>query len=206
MWIVTSRVSHDSVALIALTFARFGAAFSPDVRVATLRKLHQLNKITACWLENLIEQETQLMSHVNLLYHIVCGTKERRRLIRPDWESDLYGVLGGIVRDSKGQLIEINGIEDHVHLLFRLGPTIAFSDFMRNLKAESSGFVRREFEPGFNWQRRYGAFSVSESAVPSVRNYIRNQKLRHQQMDFKDEYEILLRSNRIDFDERYLWN
>ena len=141
------------------------------------------------------------MSHVNFLYHIVCGTKDRKPLIDPDWESRLFGYLGRIINNANGKLIEINGIEDHVHLLARLGPAIAFADFMRELKADSSGFIRREFEPKFRWQRRYGAFTVSESAVQPVRRYIRNQKIHHQGQSFDDEYKMLLKLNNIDFDE-----
>jgi len=146
------------------------------------------------------------MSHINFLYHVVCATKERRRLISREWELDLFGVIGGIVRGSKGKLIEINGIEDHLHMLIRLGATLAFSDLMRELKSESSGFVRREFEPRFNWQRRYGAFTVSESAVPAVRRYIRNQKIHHQKQSFEDEYKALLRLNNLEIEDRYLWS
>lgn len=58
----------------------------------------------------------------------------------------------------------------HAHLLTRFGPDFAFKDVIRDLKANSSKFVRRELFAKFNWQRRYGAFTVSESAVPASVN------------------------------------
>jgi REP element-mobilizing transposase RayT len=87
---------------------------------------------------NTHKQETLTKSHTNFLY-IVCSYQT----IHPEWEDRLYGFLGGLVRQRRGRLIEIGGIEDHLHLLARLGPTVAFSDFMRDLKSESTGFVRR---------------------------------------------------------------
>ncbi len=89
-------------------------------------------------------------------------------------------------------------------MLARLGPKIAFSDFMRELKSKSSGFVHQEFDRRFAWAERYGAFSVSESNVERVRRYIKRQKLHHAKQSFVDEYRELLIKNNVEFDERYL--
>lgn len=82
------------------------------------------------------------MSHSHLLYHIVFGTKDRFPLISESWEAELYGYLGGIVKNQKGRAIEINGMPDHVHLLVRLEPC-DFPAFMRELKASSSKWAKR---------------------------------------------------------------
>lgn len=82
----------------------------------------------------------------------------------------------------------------------------ALSDLMRELKAGSSKWVRRTHQPKFGWQRRYGAFSVSESASDAVRKYIRDQKAHHQDQTFEQEYVSLLRRHHVDFDERYIWD
>jgi REP element-mobilizing transposase RayT len=144
------------------------------------------------------------MSHTHFLYHIVFGTKGHRPFISLEWEAELYAYLGGIVKNHQGKAIEINGMPDHVHLLVRLEPVESFSDFIRDLKASSSKWAK-EHQPKFGWQRRYGAFSVSESVSDSVRNYIRRQKEHHKKQSFKEEYEELLQLHKIDFDERYLW-
>lgn len=81
----------------------------------------------------------------------------------------------------------------------------AFPDFMRELKASSSAWAKRHHQPKFSWQRRYGAFTVSESASEAVRRYIRNQKEHHKKQDFEGEYGDLLQLHKIEFDERYLW-
>lgn len=146
------------------------------------------------------------MSYAQLYFHIVFGTKDHLPLIAHSWEDEMYRYLGGIIRGHKSEPIEINGMPEHVHMLTRLSPVIAISDFMREVKANSSKWARLTHEPKFRWQRRFGAFSVSESNVDRVREYIPRQKLHHQKQTYEDEYRQLLRLHQIDFDDRYLWD
>jgi putative transposase len=145
------------------------------------------------------------MSHTHFLFHIVFATKERLPLISPAWEAELYKYLGGIIKNREGEAIEINGTPDHAHIFARLTLKEPFPDFMRETKASSSLWIRQHHDPKFQWQRRYGAFSVSESASDAVRRYIRGQKGHHGAQNFEDEYKELLKRHRVDFDERYLW-
>lgn len=143
------------------------------------------------------------MSHTRFLFHIVFGTKDRFPLINESWENELYAYLTGIVKKHNGNVIAINGMSDHIHILVRLEPG-DFPAFMRELKASSSKWAKKH-QPKFSWQRRYGAFTVSESAVDTVRNYIRNQKEHHRKRTFEDEDLELLRRHKVEFDEKYLW-
>jgi REP element-mobilizing transposase RayT len=144
------------------------------------------------------------MSYTNLLYHIVFGTKRRQPLIHLDIKSRFHAYMGGTVRGLGGTALEINGIEDHVHLLVKLKPTIRFSDFLRDLKSNSSVWAKENGMLRFAWQRRYGAFTVSESQREIVRRYIKNQEQHHKRFDFKTEFEKLLLSNGIPLDD-YVW-
>ncbi len=144
------------------------------------------------------------MSYTNFLYHLVFGTKGRLPLIHAEIKPRLHAYLGGTVRGLGGIALEVNGIEDHVHLLVKLKPTIRFSDFLRDLKSNSSVWAKENGMRRFAWQRRYGAFTVSESQREIVRRYIRNQEQHHKRFDFKTEFETLLVSNGIPIDE-YLW-
>ena len=112
--------------------------------------------------------------------------------------------MGGITRTPGGISLEINGMPDHLHMLVRLKPIIAIADFLRETKSISSGWIRRTHESKFRWQRRYGAFTVSES-VSDPGRYIKNQKEHHKKQTFEDEYKELLRLHRVEFDEEYLW-
>lgn len=144
------------------------------------------------------------MSYTNFLYHIVFGTKGRLPLITNELKPRLHEYLGGTVRGLGGIAFEINGMNEHVHLLVKIPPIIKFSDFMRDLKANSSKWVNQTTNGKFGWQRRYGAFTVSESQFEIVRNYIRKQEEHHKKFDFKNEFESLLQANRVEIDE-YLW-
>lgn len=145
------------------------------------------------------------MSHTHFLYHIIFATKDRFPFISAEWEDELYRYLAGIIKNHGGEAIEIGGMPDHTHILTRLEAKESFSDFMRELKASSSKWAKR-YEPKFSWQRRFGAFTVSESVAPQVRKYIRKQKEHHREQSFEDEYLSFLRRHKVDFDERYLWD
>jgi REP element-mobilizing transposase RayT len=144
------------------------------------------------------------MSHTRFLYHIVFRTKDGFPFITQRWETELYRYLAGIVKAHKGVAIEINGMPDHIHLLIRLEPC-DFPGFMRELKASSSKWAKRHAVK-FAWQRRYGAFTVSESAVPAVRKYIKEQKEHHKRRTFESEYVELLNRHGVDFKVEYLWD
>ncbi len=121
-------------------------------------------------------------------------------------EKRLYGYLGGIIGGQNGIAFEINGMPDHVHLLVKLSQKKSIADVLRELKADSSGWVHQEFPAlkSFGWQLGYAAFTVSESQIGRVRQYIRNQKQHHRKMTFQEELISLLRAHGVDFDEKYL--
>jgi len=145
-------------------------------------------------------------SYTNLLYHIVFSTKDRRPLITLEHETQLYDYIGGIVRSVGGISLALNGIEDHVHLLAKLRPDRALSDVLRDLKANATGWMHDVFPllKNFSWQRGYGAFTVSQSNVEEVRNYIAQQKQHHQRTSFREEFIQFLQANGIDYNERFI--
>ncbi len=126
-------------------------------------------------------------------------------MIDCDWESRLHSYLGGIVKGLDAVPLEIGGIEDHVHLLVSLRSKHRLDYLLRDLKADSSEWVHREITKQFEWQKGYGAFSVSPSSIEPVRRYIKDQKQHHAKIDFKDEYVDMLKKADLEFDERYLW-
>ena len=146
-------------------------------------------------------------SYTNLIYHIVFSTKNREPTITPEREERLYEYIGGIIRGLGGILLKINGVADHIHILVKLRPDKSVSDVLRDLKANSSGWMHSVFPDAadFSWQNGYGAFSVSESQVDVVANYIAKQKQHHQKESFEDEFVVLLAKNGIEFDRKYLW-
>jgi REP element-mobilizing transposase RayT len=142
----------------------------------------------------------------NLLTHIVFSTKDRVASIQPALKPDLHAYLGGIVRNLEGQALIVNGAADHVHLLVWLPPTLAIAEALRVLKTNSSRWVHESRgHSAFAWQAGYGAFSVSQSNVSQVTEYIRNQEKHHRRLSFKEELLAFLKKNHIAYDERYIW-
>jgi putative transposase len=146
-------------------------------------------------------------TYSNLLYHIVFSTKGRERLITEDIKEELYRYMAGIAREEGGSLLEIGGIEDHVHLLAKLQPSIAVSDMLRLIKTNSSKWLHEEKgNLRFSWQEGYAAFSASESQAIAVRRYIRNQAAHHRRQSFQEEFVSMLERHGVEYDPRYLWD
>ena len=124
-----------------------------------------------------------------------------------DIKSRLYDYIGGTIRKQGGIALAINGMSDHIHVLAKLRPDKALSAVLRDLKANSSGWMHEVFPElkDFSWQNGYGAFTVSASQVEKVKEYIANQEQHHKKIgSFRDEFIKLLRANEIEFDEKYL--
>ncbi len=114
--------------------------------------------------------------------------------------------MGGIRRKLAGKLIEVNARPDHIHCLLSLPPALAVADAMRVLKTNSSAWVHEtRRRAAFAWQTGYGAFSVSQSNVPTVVKYIRNQDQHHRRVTFQEEFIAFLKRHGIAYDERYIW-
>jgi putative transposase len=120
------------------------------------------------------------MPYWELYYHIVWGTKHRLNLIDPVWEKDLYGYIRGKATALECFPHAIGGISDHIHIAISIPPKLAVATLIGQLKGASSHHVNKTYTNGsFLWQTEYGVFSFSEKALPSIVNYINNQKGHH---------------------------
>jgi len=145
------------------------------------------------------------MSYTSLTYHIVLATR-RRRLITADVRGRLRRYLAGMIKKLGGHPIAINGPEDHMHLVASFRPDVAVSACLRDLKANSTGWVHRTF-PGlkdFRWQEGYAAFTVSRSVVGKVVAYVNAQQEHHRTRTFEEELKNLLDRHGIEYDPRYV--
>jgi REP element-mobilizing transposase RayT len=126
-------------------------------------------------------------------------------MITNDLRPRLHEYLGGLVKGLHGTPLERNGTADHVHVLAKIKPVISISEFLSKFKSNSSGWAKRHARGRFEWQTKYGAFTVSQSQIDRVRHYIRNQEAHHAKISFEEEFKILLKSHEIEFEEKYLW-
>jgi REP element-mobilizing transposase RayT len=146
-------------------------------------------------------------TYTQIYLHVVFAVEGRQSLIAPEHNDELQKYITGIVSGQKQKLIAINNIPDHLHMLVGLKPDMALSDLVRDIKANSSRFIReKHWVPGrFSWQEGFGAFSYSRSQLGTVIRYIENQQKHHAKRSFLDEYTALLEKFGVEYDQRYIF-
>lgn len=147
-----------------------------------------------------------MSTYRQIYYQIVFGTKYRKPTIAKAYEEELYKYIAGIIKNKNCKLYRINGIEDHIHIMSDLHPSVCLADYVKEIKVASSLLMKEENKfPEFEgWQDGYGAFTYSIRERDMIINYIKNQKEHHRVENFYDEYKRLLIENGIEFDEKYL--
>lgn len=147
-------------------------------------------------------------THASLLVHVVFSTKGREAVIAPEIRERLFAYVGGVARNEGAALVSAGGVADHLHLLLSASPAKSVSGLVRDIKANSSRWIRETFpeSQGFAWQAGYGAFSVSESNADAVRAYIERQEEHHRRVTFQEEYLEFLKRHRIEFDPKWVFD
>jgi putative transposase len=133
-----------------------------------------------------------MQTYAALWVHLVWATKYRQPLITKKLKYSLYDEIRKICREKGYYLDFINGVEDHVHLLISLAPKFSVSEVVKNIKGCSQKWVIQSqlIDEYFEWQDGYAVISVSPSNLPKVRNYIKNQEIKHQNEKLSLEEEI----------------
>ncbi|MDR1878704.1 MAG: IS200/IS605 family transposase [Bacteroidales bacterium] len=145
------------------------------------------------------------MSYTRILYHIVLRTKHSEKSISQQNVSSLYKYIWGIIKNKRGTLYRINGLEDHVHILSDLPPTIALSDYIKDIKVASSLRMKQsgEFSLFRAWSEGYAAFTCSFKERDTLINYIKNQQEHHKKESPKEELKRLFAEHGIEWNERF---
>jgi putative transposase len=146
---------------------------------------------------------TYTQIHIQLVFAV----QNRASLISPAWKEELHQYITGVIQKYDHKLLRINGMPDHIHILFGMRPTQALSDLVQHVKQDSSKWIneKRLSQGKFAWQSGFGAFSYSRSDVPNVIAYIRDQEKHHQVRTFQEEYLELLKAFEVEHDERYIF-
>jgi REP element-mobilizing transposase RayT len=147
-------------------------------------------------------------SLVKNLIHLVYSTKLRQRWLPKNVQARLYAYQAGIFQQWESPALIIGGVDDHVHALFSLSKNYAIKKIVEEVKKGSSKWMKAQGTAAadFHWQNGYAAFSVSQSNLARVRQYIENQEEHHRRMTFHDELRALFTKHRVEFDERYVWD
>jgi len=130
-----------------------------------------------------------MATYTQLCYHIVFATKNREQVLTADRRDHLFRYMWGVIQHKQCHLYRINGVEEHLHLLVSIHPTIALSDFVKDLKLATSQWIRadRIFPRFSRWQDGYSAFTCSHDHKDTLIEYIKNQPTHHQRTTFADE-------------------
>jgi len=145
-------------------------------------------------------------TYTQIYIQAVFAVQGRQNLIFRDHEDELYHYIGGILKNKGHKSLAIDGMPDHIHVFFGMKPTESLSDLIRDIKANSSGFIndKKWFRGKFHWQEGFGGFSYSHSQLDNVVNYIKNQKEHHKKKSFREEYLSFLKEYDIHYDEKYV--
>jgi REP element-mobilizing transposase RayT len=146
-----------------------------------------------------------MSSYRQIFYHLIFCTKDRAPVLPLAHCDALYRYLWGFVKNKNCVLYRVNGMEEHLHLLTDLHPSLALADFMRDMKTASALWMKRHphFGAFQGWADGYGALTYAFRDKETVVNYIKNQRKHHKAVSFLDEYKKLLTEHGLAVDERY---
>lgn len=146
-------------------------------------------------------------TYTQIHIHVVFVVQNRASLISEQWKSRLYKYIIAIIQNNGHKVLSINGMPDHIHILFGIRPTQSLSDLMKKVKGESSKWINENklCVGKFCWQEGYGGFSYSKSQLPAVINYIQKQEEHHKRKTFIEEYTKILQDFDVEYDEKYIF-
>jgi len=135
----------------------------------------------------------------------VFRTQGSQPTVKIQHADQLYSYITGIIKNKNSHLYRINGVENHLHILTDLHPSIALADFVIEIKVSSSIWMKSSgLFPSFNgWAEGYGSFTCSFMDMGRLIDYVKNQQEHHRKKTFEEEYRNLLLESGIRIDERY---
>ena len=147
-----------------------------------------------------------MSNYTQIMYQIVFSTKYRERTLVKEERPELFKDIWGILKNKNCHLYRINGVEDHIHIVTSVHPSIAVANLVKDIKLGSTSFIKeKKIFPNFGgWQDGYSAFTYHISSKDNLIEYVKNQEAHHKTKTFKEELIELLNEHGIQFDEKYL--
>jgi len=148
-----------------------------------------------------------MSAYRQILYHIVFRTKGSKKTINQENFVELKKYIWGIIKNKKCVLYRINGMEEHIHILSDLHPSLALADYLRHIKVSSSKWMKESglFPLFRGWGIKYCALTYSYKERDVIINYIKNQQEHHKKESFQDEIKRFFKEHGIDMDEKWFW-
>ena len=149
-----------------------------------------------------------MSTHTQIIYQIVFSTKYRKKCMLKSTRETVFKYISGIIKNKSSRLFIINGVEDHLHIITHIHPSICLADLIKEIKISSNSFIKEKYLfPDFpGWQDGYGAFTYSNEALPNLVRYVQNQESHHGYKTYEDEYISLLEEHEVEYDPRYVFD
>ena len=149
---------------------------------------------------------TPMSTYTQILYQIVFCTKNREPILMKENRPELFKYIWGILKDKNCHLYRINGVEDHVHIVTHLHPSVALASLIKDIKLSSNLYLKEKklFENFEGWQEGYSAFTYSFKEKERLIEYVKNQEEHHKKKTFREELVELLNEFGVDYDEKYI--
>jgi len=147
-------------------------------------------------------------TYIQIYIQFIFAVQGRQNPIAPSNKEALQRYISGIIKNNNQKLLAVYANPDHIHLLVGFNClNLKISDFVRDIKANSSRFINEQkwLNGKFNWQEGYGAFSYSKSQIDKVVDYILNQEEHHKKNSFREEYLELLNKFEIEYVNKYVF-
>jgi len=147
-----------------------------------------------------------MSTYTQIIYQIVFGTKYRNHSLTKKGRPDLFRYITVLLQNKKCHLYQINGVEDHIHIVLSLHPSVSLASLVKDIKVASTIFIKEHklFKDFIGWQEGYGAFTYTIKEKHRLIKYVMNQETHHKIKSFKDEYMELLNEHGVHFNEAYL--
>ena len=125
------------------------------------------------------------MTYWRLHYHLIWSTRDRQPVLTGEREKLFYGVLYGKAEQLGIKIHAAGSVEDHVHAVVSIPPTLVIAECVRQIKGASSFAINHM--PGsdgdFKWQEGYGILSIGDRSLEAVMAYAARQKEHDEKKD-----------------------
>jgi REP element-mobilizing transposase RayT len=147
-----------------------------------------------------------MSTYTQIIFQIVFGTKYRERILLREGRTELFQYINGLLVNKNCHVYRINGVEDHLHIVTHLHPSVSLASLVKDVKLATSDHIKKTnlFPKFIGWQSGYGAFTYTIKEKDRLIEYVKNQEEHHAVKTFIEEYIQLMVEHGIQFDEKYL--
>jgi len=148
----------------------------------------------------------EMSTYTQIVYQIVFSTKHREKTLTKEILISAVKYISGILKRKNCHLYQINGVDDHIHIVTHIHPSVALANLVKAMKVSTSKYIKETFPRSrfSGWQTGYAAFTYSQESIPNLIQYVENQEKHHTKKSSREELIDLLQSHQLDYEEKYL--